>query len=64
MLRDQLASAWSLPAESIVLHPSTIGGDFGGKGSFMDVPLCYYLSKHSGRLVKMVMDYIRSEERV
>jgi len=59
MLRDQLARAWSLPAESIVLHPSTIGGDFGGKGSFMDVPLCYYLSKHSGRPVKMVMDYIQ-----
>ncbi|PKB71759.1 MAG: hypothetical protein BZY87_03880 [SAR202 cluster bacterium Io17-Chloro-G6] len=59
MLRDQLAACWSLPAESIVLHPSTIGGDFGGKGSFMDVPLCYYLSKHSGRPVKMVMDYIQ-----
>ena len=59
MLRDQLAGCWSVPAESIVLHPSTIGGDFGGKGSFMDVPLCYYLSKHSGRPVKMVMDYIQ-----
>ena len=59
MLRDQLAGAWSVPAESIVLHPSTIGGDFGGKGSFMDVPLCYYLSKRSGRPVKMVMDYIQ-----
>ena len=59
MLRDQLASAWSVTAENIVLHPSTIGGDFGGKGSFMDVPLCYYLSKRSGRPVKMVMDYIQ-----
>ncbi len=59
MLRDQLAAVWSVPAESIVLHPSTIGGDFGGKGSFMDVPLCYYLSKRSGRPVKMVMDYIQ-----
>ena len=59
MLRDQLAATGSVPAESIVLHPSTIGGDFGGKGSFMDVPVCYYLSKHSGRPVKMVMDYIQ-----
>ena len=59
MLRDQLAHTWSVPAESIVLYPSTIGGDFGGKGSFMDVPLCYYLSKASGRPVKMVMDYIQ-----
>ena len=40
MLRDQLSGAWGVPANSIVLHPSTIGGDFGGKGSFMDVPLC------------------------
>ena len=59
MLRDQLAHTWSVPAESIVLYPSTIGGDFGGKGSFMDVPLCYYLSKASGRPVKMVMAYIQ-----
>ncbi len=59
MLRDQLSGAWGVPVESIVLHPSTIGGDFGGKGSFMDVPLCYYLSKKSGRPVKMVMDYIQ-----
>ena len=59
MLRDQLAHTWSVPAESIVLYPSTIGGDFGGKGSFMDVPRCYYLSKASGRPGKMVMDYIQ-----
>ena len=59
MLRDQLSGAWGVPANSIVLHPSTIGGDFGGKGSFMDVPLCYYLSKKSGRPVKIVMDYIQ-----
>ena len=59
MLRGQLADCWGIPAESIVLNPSTIGGDFGGKGSFMDVPLCYYLSKNSGRPVKMVMDYIQ-----
>ena len=29
------------------------------RSSFMDVPLCYYLSKKSGRPVKMVMDYIQ-----
>ena len=59
MLRDQVSLAWNVPTESIVLHPTAIGGDFGGKGSFMDVPLCYYLSKHSGRPVKIVMDYIQ-----
>ena len=59
MLRDQVSAAWGVPTENIVLHPTSIGGDFGGKGSFMDVPLCYYLSKYSGRPVKMVMDYIQ-----
>ena len=58
-LREQLAAVWSIDEERIVLHPCSIGGDFGGKGSFMDVPLCYYLSLHSGRPVKMVMDYIQ-----
>ncbi len=58
-LREQLAAVWGMPEERIVLHPCSIGGDFGGKGSFMDVPLCYYLSLHSGRPVKMVMDYIQ-----
>ena len=58
-LREQLAAVWGLLEDCIVLHPCSIGGDFGGKGSFMDVPLCYYLSLHSGRPVKMVMDYIQ-----
>ena len=58
-LREQLASVWGMDEERIVLHPCSIGGDFGGKGSFMDAPLCYYLSLHSGRPVKMVMDYIQ-----
>ncbi len=59
VLRGQLAAVWGIPEERIVLNPCNIGGDFGGKGSFMDVPLCYYLSLHSGRPVKMVMDYIQ-----
>ena len=58
-LREQLAAVWGIAEDRIVLHPCSIGGDFGGKGSFMDAPLCYYLSLHSGRPVKMVMDYIQ-----
>ena len=59
MLRDQLAAVWGLSREQILINPCSIGGDFGGKGSFMDVPLCYYLALHSRRPVKMVMDYIQ-----
>jgi len=56
-LREQMANAFDIPAEKFVLNPSFIGGDFGGKGDFMDVPVCYALSKKSGQPVKMVMDY-------
>jgi carbon-monoxide dehydrogenase large subunit len=59
MLRDQLAAVCGVPREQIRVNPTSIGGDFGGKGSFMDVPLCYHLALHSGRPVKMVMDYIQ-----
>ncbi len=52
-----LADAVELPQEQVVVHPVCIGGDFGGKGSLMDAPLCYHLSKRTGRPVKMVMTY-------
>jgi CO/xanthine dehydrogenase Mo-binding subunit len=56
-LRDQLATAFGIDAKKFLVHPCNIGGDFGGKGDFMDVPLAYVLSLKSGRPVKMVMDY-------
>lgn len=56
-VRDQLATAVRIDPETLVVHPVYIGGDFGGKGDFMDLPVCYFLSLKSGRPVKMVMDY-------
>jgi len=56
-LREQMATAFGLDASKFVVHPCNIGGDFGGKGDFMDVPLAYLLSLKSRRPVKMVMDY-------
>ena len=56
-LRQQLAKALQVPFESLMVHPCYIGGDFGGKGGFMDVAVAYALSRKSGRPVKMVMDY-------
>jgi carbon-monoxide dehydrogenase large subunit len=61
-LREQVAVAFARGPESFTVHPCYIGGCFGGKGDFMDVPVCYLLSLKSGRAVKMVMDY--SEEFV
>ncbi|HEY7165921.1 MAG TPA: xanthine dehydrogenase family protein molybdopterin-binding subunit [Candidatus Binatia bacterium] len=61
-LREQLAAAFRQEPDGFVLHPCYIGGCFGGKGDFMDVPVCYTLSLRTGRPIKMVMDY--SEEFV
>ena len=56
-VRTQLSNCIGVPKEKLVFHPMHIGGDFGGKGGFMDVPVAYFLSKKSGQAVKMVMDY-------
>jgi CO/xanthine dehydrogenase Mo-binding subunit len=56
-LREQVATAFGASAEKFVVHPCYIGGCFGGKGDFMDVPVGYVLSMKSGRPVKLVMDY-------
>jgi carbon-monoxide dehydrogenase large subunit len=59
-LREQVATTFRGSTNEFIVHPCYIGGCFGGKGDFMDVPVCYLLSLKSGRPVKMVMDY--SEE--
>ena len=60
-VRRQISGPLGVEPESIVFHPVTIGGDFGGKGSPMNVALGYLLSqKVGGRPVRMVFDY--SEE--
>ena len=55
--KNSLADAIGVPADKIVIHVSTIGGDFGGKGALMDLPLCYFLSQRLNRPVRMVMSY-------
>jgi len=55
--KELLADAVQIPLEQIFVHLIPIGGDFGGKGSLMDSPLCYHLARRLGRPVKMVMTY-------
>ena len=55
--RNQSAAALGLDPEKIVFHPVAIGGDFGGKGSPMNIPLGYFLNKATGKPVRMVFDY-------
>jgi carbon-monoxide dehydrogenase large subunit len=56
-LKQQLAKQLDLPIERIRVHIIAVGGDFGGKGSSMDIPICYQLAKTIRRPVKMVMTY-------
>jgi CO/xanthine dehydrogenase Mo-binding subunit len=56
-LRAQLAACLGVPADRIRVLPVYVGGDFGGKGSPMDVPVCVALSQATGRPVKLVLDY-------
>jgi CO/xanthine dehydrogenase Mo-binding subunit len=56
-LKELMAHALRLPKERIRVNLTPIGGDFGGKGSLMDLPLAYHLARVTGRPVKMVMRY-------
>ena len=56
-LKSNLSESLGIPIDEIVVHHSMVGGDFGGKGSPMDVPLCYYLAKRTGRPVRATMTY-------
>src|SRR5712692_347183 len=56
-LKELLSLALRLPPERIRVNLTPIGGDFGGKGSIMDLPLAYHLARVTRRPVKMVMRY-------
>ncbi len=56
-LKEQLSKQLNLPKDQIRVHVVAVGGDFGGKGSLMDIPICYQLAKATGSPVKMVMTY-------
>lgn len=55
--RKYLAEAIGVDEKRIIVQLSSVGGDFGGKGALMDIPLCYFLAKATGRPVKMIMSY-------
>jgi CO/xanthine dehydrogenase Mo-binding subunit len=55
--RTNLAAAIGVPREQVLVHPSTIGGDFGGKGNSVLVPIAYHLAKRTGRPVRMMNSY-------
>jgi CO/xanthine dehydrogenase Mo-binding subunit len=58
LLRNELARILDLPAEQIVVEPTFVGGDFGGKGTAMEVPLAALLARASRRPVRIVLSGI------
>lgn len=56
-LRSHLADALGVPEDQIVVEVARVGGEFGGKGALMDVPIAHYLARATGRPVRMVMSY-------
>ncbi len=56
-VRKQLADGIDLPEEMIRINAAVIGGDFGGKGGFMDTHVAYWLSRETGRPIRMAMTY-------
>jgi CO/xanthine dehydrogenase Mo-binding subunit len=57
-VRQQIAEGIDLPLEQVRINPTFIGGDFGGKGSYMDTHVGYWLSKATGRPIRIVMTYV------
>ncbi|MFN0072055.1 MAG: xanthine dehydrogenase family protein molybdopterin-binding subunit [Chloroflexota bacterium] len=57
LLFNYLKDSIGLTREQIEFHMLPLGGDFGGKGSFMDIPLAYFLAQRTGRPVKITMTY-------
>jgi CO/xanthine dehydrogenase Mo-binding subunit len=59
-LRDRLARDFGLDPAKIKVHILSVGGDFGGKTSVVEAPVCYILAQRTAKPVKIVLDY--SEE--
>src|SRR5258707_5997454 len=59
-LRDRFARDLGLDPVKVKVHILSVGGDFGGKTSVVEAPVCYFLAQRTGKPVKMILDY--SEE--
>lgn len=56
-IREMIARCVGVEPHAIVMEHATLGGDFGGKGSPQDAPICVELSRLTGRPVKFVLRY-------
>jgi CO/xanthine dehydrogenase Mo-binding subunit len=56
-VRDMVGNCLGIDPAAIELEAITLGGDFGGKGSAQDAPICVELSRRIGRPVRSVLRY-------
>ncbi|OGQ80717.1 MAG: hypothetical protein A3F90_14275 [Deltaproteobacteria bacterium RIFCSPLOWO2_12_FULL_60_19] len=56
-VKSHLSRQLEIPKNQIRVHVVAVGGDFGGKGALMDIPICYHLARTARRPVKMIMTY-------
>ncbi len=56
-VRTQLSKALSLPEERFRMNVVNVGGEFGGKGDGVELPVAYFLAQKTGRPVKLVNTY-------
>jgi CO/xanthine dehydrogenase Mo-binding subunit len=56
-LRSRFARDLGLEEEKVKVHILPVGGDFGGKTSVIEAPVCYFLAKKTGKPVRMVLEY-------
>jgi CO/xanthine dehydrogenase Mo-binding subunit len=56
-LRSRFARDLGLDEANVKVHILPVGGDFGGKTSVVEAPVCYFLAQRSGKPVRMVLDY-------
>lgn len=56
-LKNRLAQDLEIEPEKVKVHILSVGGDFGGKASMVDTPICYFLAKQTGKPVRMILTY-------
>ncbi|MGZ9130872.1 MAG: xanthine dehydrogenase family protein molybdopterin-binding subunit, partial [Candidatus Binatia bacterium] len=56
-VRSQLSKCLGVAEERIRMNVVNVGGEFGGKGDGVDLPILYFLAQKTGRPVKFIMTY-------
>ncbi|MGH7888535.1 MAG: xanthine dehydrogenase family protein molybdopterin-binding subunit [Candidatus Binatia bacterium] len=56
-LRARFARDLGLDETKVKVHILPVGGDFGGKTSVVEAPVCYFLAQKTKKPVRMVLQY-------